>query len=314
MRKIININKQWKFKRQDEEQALEKSYEDKDWEHVNVPHTWNAMDGADGSDFYMGGCWYRKEFRLAAMEEGKKVYIEFNGANSITEVYVNGIYIGEHKGGYSIFRFDITDVIEYGTDNIISVKVDNTVVDDVYPQKADFTFYGGIYRDVNIIIVDNLHFDMMDYGSQGIYINQENVSYEKACLKIKTKIVNHYETDKKVRVWVDILDAAGRNVTYGAKEINLDADEIVIAEIPVEIESPILWNGRKNPYLYQAKVSIESYNDTVDEILIPFGVRYFEVDSEKGFFLNGGTLITVRSLKTPGPKRHGLGNYRKRAD
>lgn len=290
MRKIININKQWKFIRRDEEQALKKSYEDKAWENVNVPHTWNAIDGADGSDFYKGACWYRKEFRLATMEEGRKVYIEFNGANSVADVYLNEKYMGQHKGGYSTFRFDVTDVIEYGTDNILSVKVDNTVVDDVYPQKADFTFYGGIYRDVNIIIADKLHFDMMDYGSQGIYIHQEDISNEKACLKIRTKIVNHYETDKKVRVWIDILDADGINVTYAAKEVNLAAENIVTAELPVEIENPILWNGRKNPYLYQAKVSIVSYNDTVDEILIPFGVRFFDVDSENGFFLNGEHL------------------------
>lgn len=166
MRKIININSGWKFLRQDEAQAIDMDFNDVNWEIINVPHTWNAIDGANGFDFYKGACWYRKEFCLDTSAKGNKVFIEFNGSNSITDVYVNGKHMGQHRGGYSTFRFDITEVIEYGNKNILSVKVDNTVVDDVYPQKADFTFYGGIYRDVNLIIVDHVHFDLMDYGSK----------------------------------------------------------------------------------------------------------------------------------------------------
>lgn len=287
MRKVININDLWKFSKQEDSRAMEKAYSDNGWEDVKVPHTWNAIDGANGFDFYKGACWYRKELVLNASENGNQVFLEFNGSNSITDVYVNEQYIGQHRGGYSAFRFDITDAIRFGTKNILAVKVDNTVVDDVYPQMADFTFYGGIYRDVNVVIADQVHFDLMDYGSKGIYIVQEEVNNNKAVLSVKTRLVNDSVEEKKVRLWADILDADGSVVTYTAKEVMLAAGETKEIEMPAEIEDPKLWNGRKNAHMYEAKVSIASFNDTLDELVIPFGVRFFEVDAEKGFFLNG---------------------------
>jgi beta-galactosidase len=298
MRKVININSNWRFVRQNEEQAIAYTYNDEHWEEVSIPHTWNAIDGANGFDFYKGACWYRKTFVLAPAYEGNKIYIEFNASNSITDVYVNGQHMGQHKGGYSTFRIDITSAVKFGAKNILSVKVDNTVVDDVYPQKADFTFYGGIYRDVNIVVANNVHFDLLDYGSKGIYIVQEEVTDEIAVLKIKSKVVNDSNEQKKVRLWADILDAEGNVATYAAKEVLLAAGENRTEELTAIIENPTLWNGRKNPYMYSAKISMTSFNDTVDELSIPFGVRYFKVDSEKGFFLNGEHL----SLK--GVSRH----------
>jgi beta-galactosidase len=290
VRKIININNDWKFCQQDEEQVMNKSYNDNLWEAINVPHTWNAIDGANGLNYYKGACWYRKEFNVDSSANGNKIFIEFNGSNSITDVYVNGHHMGQHKGGYSTFRFDITEAVESGCKNILSVKVDNTVVDDVYPQKADFTFYGGIYRDVNIIIVNPVHIDLSDYGSSGIYIVQEEISQEKASLILKTRLVNSLDEEKKVRLWADIVDAEGSVAAYAAKEVIIPAGEMKVVAIPVIIENPTLWNGRKNPYLYEAKVSVQRFNDTIDELSIPFGVRYFHVDPEKGFFLNGEHL------------------------
>ncbi|MCM8710051.1 glycoside hydrolase family 2 protein [Clostridium sp. SYSU_GA19001] len=298
MRKLININNSWKFIKQDEVKAIEKNYNDENWEVVNIPHTWNAIDGANGFNYYKGACWYRKKFIVDNLSKRNKIFIEFNGANSITDVYVNGSYVGQHRGGYSAFRFDITDFVEFGSENILSVKVDNTVVNDVYPQMADFTFYGGIYRDVNIVVTNNVHFDLMDYGSKGIYIIQEEVSHEKALLKIKAKLVNDNEEDKKVRFWADIFDAEGNAVTYAAKEVVIAKGEIKETEVLVVIENPTLWNGRKNPYMYKAKLSLVSFNDTIDELTIPFGVRFFKVDAEKGFFLNG------EHLQLKGVSRH----------
>ena len=303
MRKIININNGWKFIKQDEVKAIDKAYNDENWEDVNIPHTWNAVDGANGFDFYKGACWYRKEFVIDNLAQGNSVFIEFTGSNSITDVYVNGQHMGQHRGGYSTFRFDITDVVEFGRKNTLSVKVDNTVVDDVYPQMADFTFYGGIYRDVNLVIANKIHFDLMDYGSKGIYVIQEDVKNEKASLTIKSKLVNDNEEDKKVRLWADIIDAEGNNVTYATTEVVLSKGQTKTVTMPVTIENPTLWNGRKNAYIYEAKVYMVSFNDTVDEISIPFGVRYFEVDAEKGFFLNGEHL-----------QLHGVSRHQDRKD
>ena len=290
MRKIINLNETWKFIRNDEANAIDPTYNDGNWESVNVPHTWNAIDGANGFDFFKGACWYRKQILVPSQVKGNKVFIEFHGSNSITDVYVNGHYLGQHRGGYSSFRFDITEVIEFGKTNVLAVKVDNTVVEDVYPQMADFTFYGGIYRDVNLVISNHLHFDLMDYGSKGVYLIQEKVNDEQARITIKSRIVNEHDEEKKVRFWADILHASGEVAAYAAKEVDLAAGETKVVEVPVVIENPTLWNGLKNPYLYEAKVSLVSFNDTVDELSIPFGARYFEVDPEKGFFLNGQHL------------------------
>src|SRR5690625_3213963 len=176
MRKVISFNDNWKFIKSNQEQAKNKEYGDKDWLDVQIQHTWNAADGANGFDYFQGACWYRKKFMIDSIEEKNRVYIEFNGANSITNVYVNGSHMGEHRGGYSTFRFDITDAIQFGVTNVIAVQVDNTVVDDVYPQMADFTFYGGIYRDVNLVIANQIHFDLLDDGAKGIYIVQEEVT------------------------------------------------------------------------------------------------------------------------------------------
>lgn len=303
MRKVIQFNQDWKFIKQDEEQAMGIAFDDRNWKAVQIPHTWNAIDGANGFAYHKGACWYRKEFTLDDSVQGNKVYVEFEGANSITDVYLNGQHLGQHRGGYSTFRFELTEALDFNAKNILAVKVDNTVVDDVYPQMADFTFYGGIYRDVNLVIANPVHFDLMDYGSKGIYVIQEQVNEEKAALTIKSLLVNDSEENKKVRLWIDLLDAEGEKSAYATKEVTLEAGERKKVEVPIILENPTLWNGLKNAYMYEAKVSMESFNDVIDELTIPFGVRYFEVDAEKGFFLNGEHLAL-----------HGVARHQDRKD
>lgn len=303
MRKVIRFNQDWKFIKQDENQAMGIDFDDRNWKAVQIPHTWNAIDGANGFAYHQGACWYRKEFTIDDSEQGKKVYIEFEGANSITDVYLNGQHLGQHRGGYSTFRFDLTEALDFDAKNTLAVKVDNTVVEDVYPQMADFTFYGGIYRDVNLVIANPVHFDLMDHGSKGIYVIQEEVNEEQAALTLKSLLVNDSEEDKKVRLWVDLLDAEGEKVAYAAKEVTLVAGERKAVEVPLVIENPTLWNGRKNAYMYEARVSLERFNDVIDALTIPFGVRYFEVDAEKGFFLNGEHLAL-----------HGVSRHQDRKD
>lgn len=298
MRKIIPFNEGWKFVKSNEEQAVNRDFNDQEWHEVTIPHTWNAVDGANGFDYYQGACWYRKEFMVDPVEENNRLFIEFNGANSVVNVYVNGTHMGEHRGGYSTFRFDITDAVQFNKKNVLSVKVDNSIVEDVYPLMADFTFYGGIYRDVNLVVTNQVHFDLMDDGAQGVYIVQDCVTEDRAEMTIQARLVNANDTEKKIRVWADLLDQGGRVVTYGAKEVVLEAGETKKIDIHVAINDPVLWNGRKNPYMYQAVVSLQSLNDTLDELRIPVGVRYFEVDPEKGFILNG------KPLRLNGVSRH----------
>ncbi|MFS0724311.1 glycoside hydrolase family 2 TIM barrel-domain containing protein [Paenibacillus sp. 1P07SE] len=287
MRKQLDMNQGWRFSRSDEEQADKALYDDGHWRSVDLPHTWNAIDGANGYDYYQGACWYRKTFTVEPACKGQRLFMEFNGSNSITDVYVNGRHLGQHRGGYSTFRFDVTDAVHFDADNVLAVKVDNRVVDDVYPQKADFTFYGGIYRDVNLIVANPVHFDLMDHGSSGVYIVQEQVTQETARLTIRSKVVNDSGEEKRIRVWADIYDVDDRHVTYAAQDVPLAAGERRTVDLSCVIASPTLWHGRRNPYLYRLDIALSSFNDTIDACSIPFGVRYFHVDPEQGFFLNG---------------------------
>lgn len=280
MSRKININKNWMFI------MNACSYEDINKQkviRVNLPHTWNGIDGQSGGDnYYRGLCWYKKEFSFKK-KENKNYFIEFKAINSVTSIYLNGIYLGEHRGGYSAFRFDITDNIKSG-ENTLVIGADNSYIEDIYPLFADFTFYGGIYRDVNIIETEQVHFDMMDYASSGVYLSQRNISKELAEIEIKALISN---SGDKANVVCDVKfsDKEGNCVAKKNQKILVkDKDKAVVL---LNIDNPILWNGRKNPYLYSCEVKLIVDEKVTDSITIPTGLRFFEFDGNKGFILNG---------------------------
>ena len=245
-----------------------------DWEAINLPHTWNAIDGQDGgNDYYRGTCYYTKKLALADCQGAEQVYIEFEGANSSADVYVNGKLAVHHDGGYSTFRANITDLLTEESE--ILVAVDNAPNDRVYPQVADFTFYGGIYRDVNIICVPKTHFDLDFWGGPGIQV---------------TPVVEG--ADAKVEV---IGYFTGLTGSETVKYVIKDGDA-VIAESAVSaadgkanfvIENCHLWNGRKDPCLYTIEATLADGEKELDARTVKFGCRYFEIDPEKGFILNG---------------------------
>ena len=296
MRTIKNINNNWKFIQENLslEQVSEKNIQ---WKELDLPHTWNAYDGANGNDYYRGVGWYVRELAIPVDEAMNHLFIEFQGANSVTDVYVNDQWMGQHKGGYATFRFDITKAIRFGEKNTLAVKVDNSEHADVYPLRADFTFYGGIYRNVQLISVTPVHIDLEDYGSSGVFIEQQNVSEEQATLQIKTKLQNKTDEPTSVRLWLEVLDQAGKVVAYRGQNLMIQPGSNE-ETLTLKINEPNLWNGHDNPYLYSMKISLQKFNDTIDRIDIPFGVRYFEVDPEKGFILNG------KPLRLNGVARH----------
>ncbi|MCM3444227.1 glycoside hydrolase family 2 protein [Metabacillus halosaccharovorans] len=298
MRRIINLNEMWRFSKQDEVKAKELNFNDYDWEQLSLPHTWNAIDGANGNEYYRGACWYRRVVSLPELDQNKRIFIEFQGANSVVDVYLNGHHLGQHRGGYSTFRFDLTKHFKFGKPNVLSVKVDNSDIEDVYPLRADFTFFGGIYRDVNLIVVDPLHIDLLDHGSMGVYVVQEEVTDELAKLRLNTRITNDLQEDSKVRLWIDLLDQTGNLVSNCGAEVSLNAGETKPVDLAMRINEPNLWNGIENAYLYEARISLQRFNDTVDEVIVPFGVRYFHVDPNHGLFLNG------KNVRLNGVARH----------
>lgn len=281
MREVINFNEDWLF-----EKGIDDEAQFFDPVVVNLPHTWNAVDGANGFDFYRAKSRYSKTLVVNDLYKDRRVIIECQGANSVTDVLVNGQHVGRHEGGYSTFRFDVTDEITFNAENEIVFEVDNRHREDIYPLMADFTFYGGIYRGVSILLVEDLHFDRLDYGSNGNYLFQENVTDESALIRLDTRIVNEKDETKFARLWLDVLDGEGHNVYSRGKELTLPTG-VTTDTLSFNIDNPILWNGMKDPHLYQVSVRLETFNDVVDEVILPLGLRYYHVDPNEGFFLNG---------------------------
>lgn len=279
MRTILNINEGWKFSKKYDSIP---SNIDSEWEDVNIPHTWNGMDGQDGGNDYARNMYlYAKEIDAEALPDSERIYLEFNGVNSSCDIYVNGIRMCHHDGGYSTFRTDITDAVSNGK-NIIEAAVDNRASETVYPQNADFTFYGGIYRDVNIIGVSANHFDLDYYGTPGIMVTPEAEGKD-AVIHIKTFIQGTY----KGTLIYKIIDNEGEFTALQQEDVTFD-NEKNQHECDIKLENVHLWNGREDPYLYSALVMMLDENgNKIDEVTARFGVRTYFIDADKGFFLNG---------------------------
>ena len=289
MRKIININHKWSFRKGVSEVP---AVVPADWDFVNIPHCWNAIDGQDGgNDYFRGTCCYVKDIDMEEIPTADKYYLEINGANSSATVYMNGNELASHDGGYSTWRVDITDELAKG--NKLAITVDNSANETVYPQMADFTFYGGIYRDVNIIAVNESHFDLEYYGAPGIMVTPE-ICGSDAKVQVEVFVTNKKDGQK---LNFALKDKAGHVVAA------VQSDE-TMAEL--EIKDVVLWHGRKNPYLYTAEVELVSGDEVLDNVSARFGCRTFRIDPENGFILNG------EEYPLHGVSRHqdrwGLGN------
>ena len=256
MRTEILLNQQWHFTDMDGKTR-----------QVDIPHTWNALDGQDGGDDYKRGtsC-YRKVFAMPDFDgDTQQVYLQFEGVNASARVSLNGTEVMTHHGGYSTFRCDITPCLQ--PENHLQVYVDNGKNDRVYPQMADFTFYGGIYRDVKLLIVNKTHFDLDYYGGTGVKITPKNDG---------TVQVESWHTSENAQVEITLLDAENNVVAKGT------GDNVMLT-----VEKPHLWQGIVDPYLYTCVAELFVDGECVDYVNQRFGIRSFFVDSKKGFFLNG---------------------------
>ena len=277
MRSIAKLMQDWQFTGPDGKTTL-----------VELPHTWNAKDGQDGgNDYWRGTCTYSTAFAAPAFDAAsQEVWLQFEGVNSSAKVLLNGRNICTHDGGYSTFRANITELLR--DENELTVEVDNSKNDRVYPQKADFTFYGGIYRDVSLMVVSKNHFTLDYFGGPGIRITP-TVQGADASVQVTTW------HDGEGEVSIELLDAAGNTVATGKGP-----------DITLTIFNAHLWNGVKDPYLYSCKARLVVNGTVEDETTTRFGVRSFKVDPKKGFFLNG------KSYPLHGVSRHqdrkGLGN------
>ncbi len=269
MRQVLNLNAQWAFIKNTTEitAAAETQI------MVDLPHTWNAEDGFDGgNDYFRGPCLYKKTIRKAELPAADLYYVEFRGANASADFYVNGAKLATHHGGYSTWRVNITEALTEETE--LAVIVENGINETVYPQMADFTFYGGIYRDVNLICVGNAHFDLDYYGGPGLKVTPQ-IEGKNAKVEIETWVAN---------------SSAGQTLRYtvtsrcGCKVFSAESTE---TKAVLEIPDVHLWHGRKDPYLYTAKVELLENGEVLDCVSTRFGCRTFQIDPDNGFILNG---------------------------
>lgn len=311
MRREEYLNQSWTF------------YKEGAAEQLNLPHTWNAVDGTDGGDdYYRGCCYYERMFDTPVCDVGEQVYLEFAGVNAMAEVSLNGFPVGKHKGGYSAFRCNVTDVLK--EKNTLEVVVDNSSNEEIYPQKADFTFYGGIYRDVKLVVVPETHFAMDYFGGPGVKVTPV-MQGERAEVTVELWLEGMEKGQGRRLVEVTISDHAGIVAKCSAivkPEKSMDSAEVVstaATDLPgtgrepdaamcLVIEKPHLWQGVSDPYLYTltARLLEAEEGNPIDQISLRFGCRSFSVDSDKGFLLNG------RPCPLRGVSRHqdreGVGN------
>ncbi|MBQ8858439.1 MAG: glycoside hydrolase family 2 protein [Clostridia bacterium] len=287
MREILNLNKGWLFYK-----GVETPTASGEGVALDLPHTWNATDGQDGgNDYFRGACLYTKKIKKPELPTADLYYLEICGANSSADVYVDGNKLAHHDGGYSTWRVNLTEAL--AEESEIAIVVDNAPNDRVYPQMADFTFYGGLYRNVNLIAVNNTHFDLDYYGGSGIKITPE-INGENANVEIEVYLTNKGDGDT---VRYTVLDREGNAVA-----VTESAEQKVV----LPIENVHLWQGRPDPYLYTAKAEILRGGEEIDTVSARFGCRTFKIDPERGFILNG------KEYPLRGVSRHqdrlGIGN------
>lgn len=283
MRRSILLNAGWKFVKTapDAEAAVNACGEE-----ICLPHTWNAVDGQDGgNDYYRGTCWYTRKLEVPELKEGQEAWLEFTGAAMTAHVWLNGELLMKHEGGYSTFRVDLTDHLQ--AENILAVSVDNSDNDRVYPQKADFTFYGGLYREVNLLIVPKAHFALGYAGGPGIKVTPE-VDLTSGCAEVT------------VEAWTE-GPAESAVFMIDGQSVETSVEDGYVRAV-LTLEQVHLWDGIRDPYLYTVQAKL----DSGDEISARFGCRSIRFDPQEGFFLNG------RSYPLRGVSRHqdraGAGN------
>lgn len=290
-RKVESFNSGWSFKKApaEKELALNAPKWESGWSEVEIPHTWNAKDmQVQANNFYEGAAYYKKNYFFPADLKGKRVFLRFEGVGSCAEVFVNGMLVTSHKGGYSAFACEISPLLKVGEENEIIVKADNKSRPDVIPVNHNlFGVYGGIYRPVWLIVTEPYNICVTDCASPGVYITQKNVSKKQADVKVKVKLDNGTLQPVPVTLQNTIYDQEGKQIATNSQSLELTAQGEQAYESSFTIKKPTLWQGRENPYLYKVVSRLIKDGQVIDEMVQPLGLRKYEIVAGKGFYLNG---------------------------
>jgi beta-galactosidase len=286
----VSISRDWKFNRGDVSGAASEGFDDSGWTDVDVPHTWNALDGQNGgNDYWRGTSWYRKSLEVPTKWSKKRVMIRFDGVSIVGNVFVNGELVTTHSGANSAFTYDITPQLRFGQANQVAVKVNNAQNNDIPPHRGDYTMFGGIYRDVSLIIANRAQINPLDKGSPGLWITQNAVSDESASVTVRVLMRNMNSGSISLAAKIEIFDADGdrvESVTTDTRTFKKRQWRSIYAD--VEIADPRRWDGVNDPYLYTVRVAaLDGNGNELDAVYQPLGLRTMEIDAARGFLLNG---------------------------
>jgi beta-galactosidase len=290
-RAAADLASDWKFIKQDVNIATPAN----DWDAVTIPHTWNNLDAQKGvkgnptipGGYFRGACWYARTLDVPAAWQGKRVFIRFEAASIVADVYLNGESIGEHRGAFTAFCFELTSHLKFGQPNELRVRVDNSNQADVPPLSGDFNMDGGIYRPVKLIVTDEVCVTPLDFASPGVYETIKSLDDQHASVEIKSLISNGETTDQSPQIETIIKNADGTVVAQHTQTQTIAAGQTIPSTEVFDIANPHRWNGRKDPYLYSVTVRVHRGNDVVDEMVQPLGLRTVAITQEQGFLLNG---------------------------
>lgn len=284
-RENILINQDWNFR-------FSHQVDKNSSRRVDLPHTWNAQDALSGKPDYKRGIGnYDKKLFIRSEWKGKRLFLRFEGANCVSNVFINGKQIGEHRGGYGAFIFEITDKVNYGKDNTVLVRVNNGEQLDVMPLVGDFNFYGGIYRDVHLLVTEDICISPLDYASPGVYLFQQHVGEKQAAVLARINLSNGTEHPRQATLRLQVKE--GDKVVYQAdKKVTVAPHTSVQPEeMSFTLLNPRLWNGREDPFMYQTVITLVKDGKEIDKVEQPLGLRYYATDADRGFFLNGKHLL-----------------------
>jgi beta-galactosidase len=285
-RESTRLGSGWKFKLGESTNAAQAGFDDSGWQTVSIPHNWGWENAQQGKDYYRGPGWYRRDLALVP-EAGKRYFLRFEAASLVADVYLDGRLLGEHRGGFGAFCFEITTNLSATGANLLVVRVSNKWEPDIAPLSGDFSIYGGLYRPVHLIETAAEDFTPTDHGSPGVAWLQTKVTKEEAIIDVSAQISNGTKRNQPQTLVATVLDADGKPVASREERITLAPSVTAPYFLRVTLPKPHLWNGRKDPYLYRAVVELRTTNGVVDSVEQPLGLRFYSVDPTNGFFLNG---------------------------
>lgn len=286
-RQEVTLKDGWQFTQGDPAAAETVDFKDGEWKSVNVPHTWNQADEPQSatakSPYLRGPGWYRRTLELPEAKADGRTFLKFEAASLVADVYLNGTKLGQHRGGFTGFTFEITRAMKPGT-NLLAVRVDNTRVDDIAPLEGDFTVFGGLYRPVHLLKTAAMCISPLVNGGSGVHIRQSDVSRERATVAVTVCLSNDSAAGKTFTLRTSVLDASGKPVAQ--KESKLES-KAATADESLTIEKPHLWDGIADPYLYSVRIEVSEDGKVIDSMTEPLGLRFFSFDKNTGFSLNG---------------------------